>query len=279
MARRSGWGTRPALVTAALLGPLVGALSGCGGVAVSGPSAETVTVTVTTTVTATPSPSEPTSDGLATATPPGATSGPADPSGWPSPPGSWTSTSGGGGGSNTAAPSDAPPGAPATRSRYRGDLTPLGAVLEAGDPAVGKLVWQQRETALRVVPMRIERASASENEALRDGPARGQAGVGWFVTVDVTNLDEWVLEDAPLFLKVDAFDGAGRRFDRLRWDTDQGRCPSSVLRVEPERTASSCSVFWLPEHGSIEQLAFSWDYAGGQARWRRTSSGPATSPA
>lgn len=279
MPRRSGSRTMPAVVTATLLGPVVGVLSGCGGVAVSGPSAETVTVTVT----ATPSPSEPSPGSSTTSAPPGdasGSSGSSDPSGWPAPSGSWTSTSGGGGGSNTASPSDAPPGAPATRSRYAGELTPLGTTLEAGDPAVGKLVWQQRETALRVVPMRIERASAGENETLRAGPAQGRAGAAWFVTVDVTNLDEWVLEDAPLFLKVDAFDGTGRRLDRLRWETGQGRCPSSVLRVEPQRTASSCSVFWLPENGSIEQLAFHWDYAGGLVRWRRTpSSGSASSPA
>ncbi len=276
MPRRCGSTTRPVVLAMALLGSLAGSLSACGGVSVSGPSAATVTVTVTAT------PSSPESSPGGAATSPGDASGSwgsPDPSGWPAPSGPWSSTSGAGAGSNTADPGDTAPGAPATRSRYAGELTPSGTTLEAGDPAVGKLVWQQRETALRVVPMRIERASAGENETLRAGPAQGRAGVGWFVTVDVTNVDEWVLEDVPLFLKVDAFDAEGRRFDRLRWDTSQGRCPSGVVRVEPQRTASSCSVFWVPETSSIEQLAFQWDYAGGQVRWRRTAPGSATSPA
>lgn len=276
MPRRCRSTTMSGVMAAALLGPLVGALSGCGGVSVSGPSVATVTVTVTA-----PPPLARTS--LPTTTPPAETSGMTgspDPSGWPTPSVPWSSTSGGGGGSHTVAPSDALPGAPATRSRYTGELTPLGATLDAGDPAVGMLVWQQRETALRVVPMRIERASVGENATLRAGPAQGRAGAAWFVTYDVANLDEWVLEDAPLFLRVDAFDADGRRLDRLRWDTDQGRCPSRLLRVEPQQTASSCSVFWLSEDGgSIEQLAFLWDYAGGQVRWRRSALGSATSPA
>ncbi len=265
----------PGTALAGLLG--VAVLAGCGGLSVSGPTGATVTVTVT----ATPSPeaSSPTTADPATTTP-GATPSPSDSLNplWPDPSDGWGSTSGEGGGTPTVGPpSGAPGGQPSTTSRFSGQVTPPGTVFTTGDPAVVKLTWQDRQTAVRVVPMRIERASGNENDALRAGPAAGRPGVGWFVTVDVTNLDEWRLQDAPLFLRVDATDRDGRRLERLTWVTDQGRCPSKVVSLDPNQTASTCSVFWVPEGASVEELAFHWDYSGAQIRWRRPGSGPATS--